>query len=76
MPYVVYFGFFKSREKGLVTKEYLIMNMHLNFQFKCALHFSILAIKLCNSNTELLQLLLKDCYVVYLRQDCYEPVLT
>ena len=27
-----YFGFFKSREKGLVTKEYIIMNMHLNFQ--------------------------------------------
>ena len=34
----------QSREKGLITKERMVMHMHLNFVFKWALHFSILYI--------------------------------
>ena len=38
-------GKLKSREKGLITKEHIVTHTHLNFVFKHALHFSILAIK-------------------------------
>ena len=46
--------FIKSREKGLVTKGYIVKDTHLNFTFKQALHFSTLIIKLFNSDTKLL----------------------
>ena len=32
--------FLKSHEKGLITKEYIAIDTHLNFIFKWALHFS------------------------------------
>ena len=44
---------FESREKGLITKEYLITDAHLNFVFKRALLYSTLVIKLFNSATNL-----------------------
>ena len=40
---------------GLITKEHIVTHTHLNFAFKRALHFSILAIKLFNSDTKLFQ---------------------
>ena len=44
-------AFIKSCEKGLITKEYLVTDTHLNFAFKRALHYSTLVIKLFNSAT-------------------------
>ena len=43
---------FSSREKELITKEHIVMHMHLNFVFKWALHFSI-SNKLFNSGLQL-----------------------
>ena len=51
--YIVYFVFIKSCEKGLITKEYIVMDVHLNFAFKQALHFTIIVIELFNSGTKL-----------------------
>ena len=45
--------FIKLREKRFITNEYTVMDMHLNFVFKRALHFSALVIKLFNSVTKL-----------------------
>ena len=49
----VYFLFIRSCEKGFITKEYVIMNEHLNLTFKRVLLFSTLAIKLFNSGKKL-----------------------
>ena len=38
--------FIKLCEKRLITKECIVTDMHLNFAFKQALHFSKLVIKL------------------------------
>ena len=35
-----------SREKGLITKEYIVTHMLLNFAFNRALHISTSAIKI------------------------------
>ena len=46
--------FIKSHEKGLVTKEHIVMATHLIFAFKWAVHFiNTLAVKLFNSGTKL-----------------------
>ena len=47
----------KSHKKGLITKEYIVTNTHLNFTSKPALnlHFSTLSIKLFDSRTKLVQ---------------------
>ena len=45
--------FIKSREKGLITKECIVTDAHLNFVFKQALHFSTFVIKLFNIVTKL-----------------------
>ena len=45
--------FMLSREKGLITKEYIVTHMLLKFAFKRALHISTSAIKLVNSGTKL-----------------------
>ena len=42
-------AFIKACEKGLITKEYIVTDTHLNFIFKWALCFSTLVIKLFNS---------------------------
>ena len=41
--------FVKSHKKGFITKKCIVMDKHLNFTFRQALHFSKLAIKLFNS---------------------------
>ena len=45
--------FIKSCEKGLITKEHIVMDTHLTFGFKWAVHLSTLAVKLFNSSTKL-----------------------
>ena len=56
----------KSREKGLITKEYLVMDTDLNFVFKWALHCSTLVIKLLTA--------LQSCCKLQLLPQHYEPV--
>ena len=71
-------GFFECKyvnllKEGLLTKEHLVMHMHLNFVFKwdfvCkrALDFSKLAIKPFNSHKVVLSF---NCY----RDTMYEPI--
>ena len=48
----------KSHEKGLITEEHIVMDTHLTFAFKWAVHFSTLAVKLFNSSTKLFQALI------------------
>ena len=56
--------FIKSIEKGLITKEYIIItDTHLYFIFKWALHFGTLVIKL-----------LKSYFKLQLLPQHYEPV--
>ena len=35
------FVFIKLHEKGLVTKECMVTDLHFNFTFKLALHFTL-----------------------------------
>ena len=45
MPLLSSSIFTKSHEKGLIIKERLVTDTHINFAFKLALHFSTLIIQ-------------------------------